>query len=232
MTQLSPTFRSKIPPMLRALAVLAVGLIVGCQSSMQVQHQDALGAKPEVYASYGVVEHPVGRSGTVDDIIEQVIHRGMAAKGYAHAPSSDADLLLSYKVLLSGEASALAGPSGPPDDGLNGDVAYTNEQPVWDVVAYDDLDGPQLGERRAPWPSPGPAPVFDTIPAIDVSPVSKQSQSKTLMVMLQEPTTMRVVWLGWSTAEVTPERFASTTRAAIGEIISRVPVAQSPTVVD
>lgn len=232
MIQLSPTFGSWLPMALRALTVLAVGLIIGCQSSLQVQHQDALGAEPQSYASYDVVEHPVGRTGTVDDLIEQVIHRGMAAKGYAHAPAPEADLLLSYKVLLSGDVSGLASPSGPPSDGLNGEVAYTNAQPVWDFVAYDALDGPQLGERRAPWPAPGPTPVFDTIPAVDVSAISKQSQSKTLMVMLQEPTSMRVVWLGWSTAEVNGERFASTTRAAIGEIMSRVPGAQAPTAVD
>ncbi len=232
MIQLSPTISSQIPTMLRGLAVLAVGLAVGCQSTMQVRHQDALGAEAGAYASYGVVEHPVGRTAAVDDIIEQVIHTGMAAKGYEHAAATDADLLVSYKVLLSGDANALSTPAGPPDDGLNGEATYATTHPVWDFVAYNDLPGPQLGERRDSWPSPGPAPVFDTIPSIDVSGVSKQSQAKTLMVMLQEPTTMRVLWLGWSTAEVDPGEFANTTRAAIGEIISRVPGARTPTAVN
>jgi hypothetical protein len=232
MIELSPTFSSKVQAMLRALAVLAVGLVAGCQSTMQVRHQDAMGAEPQAYGSYRVVEHPVGRTGTVDDVIEEVIHRGMLAKGYSHAPATEADLLLSYKVLLSGDATALGGPAGPPDDGLNGEASYSNAQPVWDLVAGDELAGPQLGETGALWPSPGPTPVFDTIPSIDVSGVSKQTQSKTLMVMLQEPTTMRVLWLGWSTANVKPEQFAATTRAAIGEIISRVPGALAPTALD
>lgn len=232
MIQLSPTISSQIPTVLRGLAVLAVGLAVGCQSATQVRHQDALGAEAGAYASYGVVEHPVGRTDAVDGIIEQVIHNGMAAKGYEHAAATDADLLVSYKVLLSGDANALATLAGPPDVGVNGEVNHATTQPVWDVVAYNDLTGPELGERRASWPSPGPAPVFDTIPSIDVSGVSKQSQDKTLMVMLQEPTTMRVLWLGWSTAEVNPGDFASTTRAAIGEIISRVPGARTPTAIN
>jgi len=227
MIQLSPTFNSKILTLLRALAVLAVGLVIGCQSRMQVRHQNALEA--ESFRTYRVVEHPVGRTGAVDDIIENVIHRGMLEKGYEHAPETSADLFVSYKVLLSGDTTALDAREGPADDGLDGQATYSSSQTVWDFLQSDELPGPQLGERRASWPSPGPAPVFDTIPSIDVSSVSRQSQEKTLVVMLQDPTTMRVVWLGWSAAEVKPERFASTTREAIGEIISRVPAAREPT---
>ncbi|KPK53947.1 MAG: hypothetical protein AMJ63_04830, partial [Myxococcales bacterium SG8_38_1] len=73
MIQLSPTFNSKILTLLRALAVLAVGLVIGCQSTMQVRHQNALEA--ESFRTYRIVEHPVGRTGAVDDIIENVIHR-------------------------------------------------------------------------------------------------------------------------------------------------------------
>lgn len=228
MKERSRTHDSKL--LLRGLAVLAIGIIVGCQSTMQVQHQNAFDARATSYVSYEIIQHPVGRTGSVDEIIEQGIHQGMTAKGYERTATANADLLVSYKVLLDGDASALYVSDGPPDDGLNGDAKYSGLQPVWDVVAYDDLRGPQLAEKRGAWPSPGPSPVFDTIPAIDVSAISKQSQSKILLVMLQEPATMRVVWLGWSTSDVSPGALAATTRSAIGEIVSRLPGAASRSV--
>jgi hypothetical protein len=228
MIESSPTSSSKLPTLLRAAAVVAVGLLVGCQSNLQVRHQDALDAEQNAYSSYEIVQHPVGRTGAADAVIEQVIHRGMLAKGYERTDAANADILVSYKVLLSGDLSALSSPSEPPDDGLNGEARYSDPQPVWDVVAYDGLPGPQLAERRNPWPAPGPSPVFDTLPAIDVSGLSKlgnRSQDKTLMVMLQEPTTLRVLWLGWATSEVDAESLFPEARAAAGEVIARVPVA-------
>lgn len=228
----SPTLGSKLFAVLRGLAVLAVGLAMGCQSTVQVRHQDASDAQATSYASYEVMRQPVSGTEAVDEMIEHAIHQGMLAKGYERAPRTKADLVVSYKVLLGEDLSAVGAPQTPPDDGLNGDAKYSSAQPVWDFVAYDELPGPQLGEKRGPWPSPGPSPVFDTIPNIDVSGLSRQSQSKTLMVMLQEPSTLRVVWLGWSTADVSPGALASTTREAIGEIVSRLPGAGAPTAVD
>ncbi len=230
MTRSSQTLQAKLATAVRALAVLAVGLLVACQSSVQVRHQDALGAEAGAYASYEILDHPVGRAGAADPLIEQVIHDQMKAKGYQRTARNEADLLVSYKVLLGEEPSA--SPSGPPDDGLNGEATYSWAQPVWDVVARDDFDGPQPGEKDGIWPHPGPSPVFDSIPNIDVSKLSKQSQSKTLMVMLQEPTTMRVLWLGWSTSEVDPAELAPEARAAAGVVMSRVPAATSRAVID
>jgi hypothetical protein len=57
--------------------------------------------------------------------------------------------------------------------------------------------------------------------------LSKRSKSKTLVVMLQDPTSLRVVWLGWSTAEVSPRTLTATTQTAIGEIVERLPSARS-----
>ena len=139
MIESSPAFRSKLPTLLRAMAIIAIGLVLGCQSNLRVRHQNALDADSKAYSSYEIVQHPVGRSGEVDEIIEQVIHRGMLAKGYARTSASNADILVSYKVLLSGELAPPNGSGGPPDDGLNGEARYSDAQPMWDVVAYDTL---------------------------------------------------------------------------------------------
>ncbi len=82
------------------------------------------------------------------------------------------------QVLSSHNSAASRSDTGPPDDGLNGEYAYSAEQPVWDVVAYDRLPGPQLADKRDTWPSPGPAPVFDTVPAIDVSWLNKRAEEQ------------------------------------------------------
>jgi len=227
MVEHSNTLGSKLLILCRGLVVLAVGLAIGCHSAVHVRHQDASGASATTYASYEVIRHPVGRSGDVDAIIEEALHGGMLAKGYEPASSTAPDLLVSYKVLLSEDIRALDESQGPPNDGLNGDVMDRSAQPVWDFVANDGLSGPQLGSGSGSWPAPGPAPVFDAIPTIDVSYLSKPSKSKTLIVMLQDPTSLRVVWLGWSTTDVSPRTFAATTRTAIGEIVERLPSARS-----
>ena len=227
MLEHSPTLGSTLLILCRGLVVLAVGLAIGCHSAVHVNHQDASDASATTYASYDVIRHPVGRLGDVDAIIEEAIHGGMLAKGYQPASSTGPDLLVSYKVLLGEDMQALDDSQGPPNDGLNGDVMDRGAQPVWDFVANDGLSGPQLGSGSVSWPAPGPAPVFDAIPTIDVSDLSKRSKSKTLVVMLQDPTSLRVVWLGWSTAEVSPRTLTATTQTAIGEIVERLPSARS-----
>lgn len=214
-------------PALRLVFVTFAAAAAGCTSSVDVRHQSALAVDSNAFASFEIVDHAVGRSESVDELIEHTLHHGMVAKGYARAPAGEADLLVSYKILLSGNDGSKDAPSSPPDDGLNGEAASMSSQPVWDVVAYNDSAGPQRSEKRATWSTPGAQPVFDTIPAIDVSSLSRQLQDKTLIVMLQEPKTYRVLWVGWSSAEVTPENLAAATEAALGEIVSKIPRSSS-----
>lgn len=87
------------------------------------------------------------------------------------------------QVLSSHNSSAPRADGGLPDDGLNGEYSYAKDQPVSDLLAYDGLPGPQLAKKEGIWPSPGPSPVFDTMPAIDISWLANRGQQQPASVI-------------------------------------------------
>jgi len=174
-------------------AVLCV-VLSGCGSAVQVRHEEASSVSHGPYRSYALLQHPVGREESVDGIIEAAIHGKMQAKGYERTEVSKAELLVSYKVLLSGELA----PVSPLEDPSKARAPRSTPDALWDVV----------------WVS--------VPPAQGVSP-RDPSLDKTLLVMLQEAHSYRVVWLGWSSTEVDRKDFVAVTKQAIDEIMARIP---------
>jgi len=159
-----------------------------------VRHEEASAVSHGPYRSYALLQHPVGREESVDGIIEAAIHGKMQAKGYERTEVSKAELLVSYKVLLSGELA----PVSPLEDPSKARAPRSEPDALWDVV----------------WVS--------VPPAQGVAP-RDPSRDKTLLVMLQEAHSYRVVWLGWSSTEVDRKDFVAVTKQAIDEIMARIP---------
>ena len=209
---------------LASCACLAASL-GGCKSTPQVRHQDASDLYHRNYQTYGLLQHPVGTDERVDGAIEDAIRKQMQSKGYVRKDPAEAELLISYKVLLSGDLS----PVGPASGSMNELGTYwppPGSETPWDVIPTSKASEPQaLAESGDPWPGPGPDAVWVAMP--EIGPVGRPNppQQKTLLVMLQEASSYRVVWLGWSQAEVDSRDFQSVTGEAMEEILKRIPVA-------
>ncbi len=210
--------------MLASFACLAASL-GGCKSSPQVRHQDASDLYHRTYRTYGLLQHPVGTNENVDGAIEDAIHKQMQSKGYMRKDPAEAELLISYRVLLSGDLSPVSPASGNVDE-LGSYWPPPGSETAWDVVPTSKASGPQaVAESRDQWPDPGPDAVWVAMP--EIGPVGRPnpSKQKTLLAMFQEASSYRVVWLGWSQAEVDSRDFQSVTGEAMEEILKRIPVA-------
>lgn len=166
----------------------------GCGSAVQVRHEEASSVSHGPYRSYALLQHPVGREESVDGIIEAAIHGQMQAKGYERTEVSKAELLVSYKVLLSGELA----PVSPLEDPSKERPPRSEPDALWDDV----------------WVS---------VPSAQGVAARDPSRDKTLLVMLQEAHSYRVVWLGWSSTEVDRKDFVAVTKQAIDEIMAKIP---------
>ena len=182
-----------------AAAAILLAPVAGCKSAVQVQAQHAEDLYHGGYRTYGLLEHPVGRAAGVDEIIEATIHEAMAAKGYTREDPENAELLVSYKVLIHGEVA----PVGP--------------------LANADLGGTWFNDPTRETQGPEPNAVWVAAPPVEGSRLQRDARDKTVLVLLQEAESFHVVWLGWSLAEVSPKELASTTKYAITEIMDRVP---------
>jgi len=185
------------PSSRRITAAVSAALCVvlgGCGSAVQVRHEEASAVSHGPYRSYALLQHPVGREESVDEIIEAAIHDQMRAKGYERTEVSKAELLVSYKVLLSGELA----PVSPLEDSAKERAPRSEPDALWDAI----------------WVS--------VPPAQGVSP-RDPSRDKTLLVMLQEAHSYKVIWLGWSSAEVDRKDLAAVTKQAIEEIMAKIP---------
>jgi hypothetical protein len=118
----------------------------------------------------------------------------MQAKGYERTEVSKAELLVSYKVLLSGELA----PVTPLGDAATERAPRSAPDALWDDVWVSVPSGQGVAPRDP-------------------------SRDKTLLVMLQEAHSYRVVWLGWSSTEVDRQDLAAVTKQAIEEIMAKVP---------
>ena len=198
-------------------AVVLFATSAGCKSSVQVQHEYAEDLYHRGYQTYGLLEHPVGRSAEVDRLIETSIHDEMAAKGYTRQEPADAQLLVSYKVLLHGEVA----PVGPLEDADLAGTWFTDGVPEGERSVQAGV-----GKTAEQWPEPGPNAVWVAAPPVEGSRLQRDAQDKTVLVLMQEAESFHVVWLGWSLAEVSQADLVATTEQAIGEIMARVPEAR------
>lgn len=84
-----------------SLALALTFALTGCGSTMRVAHRTAIDPASHTHRSYAIVSHPVNR-GELDGLVEQSMHQVMAARGYTRASSPEqADMLVSFGVLLT-----------------------------------------------------------------------------------------------------------------------------------
>lgn len=108
-----------ILPFAVALALAAIG----CGSSFRVAHRTTIDPAANTHRTYAVVESPVNQ-GELDDLVETSMHHAMSARGYTRAESPEqADLLVSYGVLLTD-------PRRPDDAMPNSDLSTRPDAPV------------------------------------------------------------------------------------------------------
>jgi hypothetical protein len=110
-THPSPTLSRPLPPArLRpprrlvpglALAIGALGLTAGCATGPQINHASDPRLEPSSYATFRLVDHEVGHTGA-EARISGAVHDTMSLRGFEAAEGPQADLLVSVKVLTTG----------------------------------------------------------------------------------------------------------------------------------
>ncbi len=159
-------------------------LLTGCVGSTQVQHA----ADPQLgaFTSYALLDQNLGRVQDLAPEIEASIHSALEKKGYLERGIMEADLLISYKVLVSKSdtQSPELQPAGGMAQGMGGDMAPDDQL----------SNNPTDSEAR-----------------------------KVLLVLLQDPKTFKVVWLGWSQADVNESVLNGKIKDSIKAIMERVP---------
>ncbi len=86
-------------PLTLALALFTTLAATACGGAVQVAHRTGLEASAHTHRSYAVTTHPVNR-GELDTLVAESLHGIMAERGYARAESAEADLHVSFGVLL------------------------------------------------------------------------------------------------------------------------------------
>jgi len=185
-------------PQRRHLALLVAACasgLLGCGTSSTVRHENSMVSGTTVYATYAVLDHPVGHAGSLDGRVTQSIHQVMGLKGYERRAADQSDLLVSYKFLLSGERGPLAPLHGPlpPAGAQPNDVRGR----AWGV---DVLEADFVGAMQPDAP-----------------------REKVLLVMLQDSRTFRVVWMGWAQSEVMDSTLERQTDEALARIMIGIP---------
>lgn len=188
---------SSVGPAGAFLLAGVLAFLAACGGGARAVQQNAVPRGNNPYQSYAVLDHAVGASAPVDTLIVQNLHHTMGLKGYERRTAAEADLLVSYKVLTSGERAPVAPLHGP----LPSASAFPNDvRGAWGVdVLQADFVAPSRGDA---------------------------SREKVLLVTLQDTRTFRVVWLGWTEVEFTDATLHARTSEAIGTITVGIPEVQ------
>ncbi|MCA9580280.1 MAG: DUF4136 domain-containing protein [Myxococcales bacterium] len=174
--------------------MVSILILAGCGAPSTVRHQNSIRKGSHPYRTFAVLDHPVGRSDAFDARVVAAIREVMGTKGYAPADKEEADLLVSYKLLLSGERAPIAPLHGPE----RGGTMAMDPQGV--VVGQDVLQADFVGAMNPNAP-----------------------RQKVLLVTLQDASSYRVVWLGWAESEVTDATMEEQTNDALTRIMLGVP---------
>ncbi|MFK8001338.1 MAG: DUF4136 domain-containing protein [Polyangiales bacterium] len=182
----------------RTLPVLSAFFLVACVSQTQTGHESALDVHSSL-RSYAVLDHAVGQRASIDDQLEAAIHERLGELEYERVPAAEADLLVSYKLLLSDERHVAVAPLQEPLLAPVGDVGNFGGAQVF--VEHVHMD--------------------------EAQELNQASQEKVLLVLVQERRTMRTLWLGWASGRVDSEDIDSRTLSALSEVMTRLPPAGS-----
>ena len=96
-------------------------LLFGCVSGTQTAHESALEGHPSL-RTYAILDHAVGQRASIDNRIEAAIHARLGELNYERTPAAAADLLVSYKLLLSDERQVAVAPLEGPLMAPVGDI--------------------------------------------------------------------------------------------------------------
>jgi len=169
--------------MVRSLPLV---LLFACATAPEVRHQAATDAPR--YRSFHLLAHPVGQRSSIETRVESLVRTEMRTRGYELAEPRDADLLVSYKILVDGEGGPLAPlhqPFAAPAGGAMGA----------DVVMGD------FSDTSAP----------------------TGTQHKLVLLLLQERSSLRTVWIGWSVAELGEDEVDEAAIGSLTTLLQRVP---------
>jgi hypothetical protein len=124
--------------MLRLLPLLFASSLVACVSQTQTSHESALDANASL-RTYAVLDHAVGQRESIDGELEEAIHARLGELQYEQVPVDEADLLISYKLLLSNERHIAVAPLQGPLLAPVGDVGnFGGEQIFIEPIHMDE----------------------------------------------------------------------------------------------
>ncbi len=112
-------------------------LLFACVSQTQTSHESALDLNPS-FRTYAVLSHAVGQRASIDGELETAIHARLGELNYERVPASEADLLISYKLLLSNERRVAVAPLHGPPMAPVGDVGNFGGDEIFVEPAYID----------------------------------------------------------------------------------------------
>ncbi len=92
-------------------SLLVALMLCACSATPTAQHETTPNALAP-HETYAVLEHPVGTHASIDTAVEQQLHSRMEAQGYRRVDAANADVLVSYKLLVT-EHEAIAPLHGP-----------------------------------------------------------------------------------------------------------------------
>ncbi len=194
----------------RWLCGVAMMLMVlpGCRSAMEIRSEVAPHVETQRYQTYKLLEHQVARHASTESLIEGTIHRSMKARGFTRVEDNgEADLLISYKVLLSAQDEVTPEASSP----MEASPLQTSAQ-----------SEPFLGAPADEWGDAGMGNHF-----LHALSATESERQKVVLVMFQDAQDLSVVWVGWSSDEVQNREMTTSTGQAISGIMARVPWRQS-----
>lgn len=91
-----PLDRSLLP-----LPLLVLGTtLAGCAGRMTVRDQAAADLREGSYGTYHILEQPVGREPSLDEVVRAGLTGALDGRGYRSAAYETADLIVTYKILL------------------------------------------------------------------------------------------------------------------------------------
>lgn len=123
---------------LRILPILSAFFLVACVSQTQMSHESALDVNSSL-RTYAVLNHAVGQRASIDDELEAAIDARLTELQYERVPAAEADLLVSYKLLLSDERHVAVAPLQGPLMAPVGDVGnFGGDQLFIEPVHMDD----------------------------------------------------------------------------------------------
>lgn len=123
---------------LRMLPILSAFFLVACVSQTQTSHESALDVNASL-RTYAVLDHAVGQRASIDGELETAIHAHLGELQYERVPAAEADLLVSYKLLLSDERHVAVAPLHGPLMAPVGDIGnFGGDQLYVESVQMDE----------------------------------------------------------------------------------------------